>query len=186
MKYQNQVRIIAGKWRGRKINFISQEQLRPSGDRIRETLFNWLMRSIVGAHCLDLFAGSGALGFEALSRGAQHVTMIDNDFTTIKQLSSNVELLQAQQQTSIHHASIPTFTLPSSQTFDVIFLDPPFQDSNAIAQACQWLLSHNLLKTGTLVYIEVEKKLQDLSVPETWQQVKVKQVGNVKFYLYKV
>ena len=174
MQYRNQVRIIGGKWRGRKISFKEQESLRPTGDRIRETLFNWLMHSIQDANCLDLFAGSGILGFEALSRGANHVVMLDNDFATIKQLNATADMLQAQQQINIYHANIPTFTLANTPAFDIIFLDPPFNNETAIAQSCQWLQSQNLLKTGTLVYIEVAKKLQNLGLPATWQQLKRK------------
>ena len=134
---KHQVRIIAGKWRGRKVIFPDLPQIRPTPDRVRETLFNWLMDKIRDTDCLDLFAGSGIIGFEALSRGARHVVMIDSSPMVIELLYDNKRRLAANNL-EIHQASVPINAPVNFGPFDIVFLDPPFS-SELIATCIQWL-----------------------------------------------
>ena len=119
----NQLRIIGGKWRGRKIKFPDIEGLRPTPDRVRETLFNWLSPVIIGAKCLDLFAGSGALGFEALSRGASKTVFVDSNNLVTQQLQYNQQLFQCSD-IEIHKMSAEQYLQTTEKSFDIIFLDP--------------------------------------------------------------
>ena len=128
MKNNNQLRIIGGRWRGRRISFPDVIGLRPSGDRIRETLFNWLQNTIHDAVCLDLFSGSGILGFEALSRGSAQVTFVDQHPVVIKHLQGVSELL-AIDEVRIIRADVPSSSLQkqlSGTQYNLVFLDPPF------------------------------------------------------------
>lgn len=180
----NQVRIIAGCWRGRKIFFPSLASLRPTPNRIRETLFNWLMPVIQGARCLDMFGGSGSLSFEALSRGAASVVLWEPEKETLKILKENAERLQADHleiQPIRFPQRLPEYTQPC---FDVVFLDPPFHQGY-IGRACHWLAESNCLKPGALVYIEAEPTLQTLPLPEGWEILKSQKAGEVRFYLVR-
>lgn len=181
---QQKLRIIGGKWRGRKLNFPDIPGLRPTPDRVRETLFNWLQPHIAGAHCLDLFCGSGALGLEALSRDAASVTFVDSSRDAIQQMRENLQLLDSQQGQCIQ--STAQNWLQSStpaQAADLIFLDPPFRQG--LLEAVCDLLVDGRLKPGALVYIEVEKELRPLPVPVHWQLLKEKTTGQLTSYLYK-
>lgn len=149
------VRIIAGKWRSRKIDVIDVTDLRPTPDRVRETLFNWLSPYIEGASCLDLFAGSGILGFEALSRGAASVTMVDSSLAVVKALQVQAIKLVADG-TEIVCADALTWLGTNTKQFDIIFLDPPFSKKllgNVISQ----LLHYAPLHSGTLLYTESDE-----------------------------
>ncbi len=146
----NQVRIIGGEWRSRRIGFPDHEGLRPSADRVRETLFNWLGQDLGGRHCLDLFAGSGALGFEALSRGAASVVMVEKSRSVCEALRRNAELLAAKNL-QLHCADALEFAAATAARFDVVFLDPPFR-SELLAQVLPRVAS--LLRPGAQVYIE--------------------------------
>jgi 16S rRNA (guanine966-N2)-methyltransferase len=158
----NSVRIIAGQWRSRRIDFPDVDGLRPTHDRIRETLFNWLSPSIVGATCLDFFCGSGALGFEALSRGAAHTTFVDASRQAIDAVKHNADLLSADA-IELHCSKLPDERLHFSQSrFDIVFLDPPFEQG-LVSQAITWLQEASLVDAKTLIYFEVEKRgLQSL------------------------
>lgn len=150
----NRIRLISGRWRGRKLAFPDSAGLRPTGDRIRETLFNWLAPELPGAHCLDLFAGSGALGFEALSRGAAHCTMVESASVAVAQLRRNAELLAADNLTVIN-ATAQTWLARASGGFDIVFIDPPFADTSLQAHTLvAELATHGLLRDQALVYIE--------------------------------
>lgn len=179
---KNTIRIIGGNWRSRLIDFPAIDGLRPTPDRVRETLFNWLMSSLQGARCLDLFAGSGALGFEALSRGARSVVMVDQSQQVVLQLIKNAKLLHAE------HAQIICGSFPEvvqsidAQTFDIVFLDPPFH-KNLISSCCQWLEESQRLSAAALIYIEAEKELQPLPVPQNWQIIHSKTAGQVGYHL---
>jgi 16S rRNA (guanine966-N2)-methyltransferase len=150
----NQVRIIGGDWRSRRISFPDHEGLRPSADRVRETLFNWLGQDLSGKRCLDLFAGSGALGFEALSRGAASVVMVEKSRRVCEALRRNAELLAAKNL-RLHCADALEFATVAAADadarFDVVFLDPPFR-SDMLAQALPRVA--RLLRPGAQVYIE--------------------------------
>ena len=156
-----QVRIIGGCWRGRKLRFPSAPGLRPTPDRVRETLFNWLAPEIVGAHCLDVFAGSGALGFEALSRGAQSLVMIEQSPQLLKELRQNAEILGAKNQIQFYCARIPSAVIDAGAVggFNIVFLDPPFYQ-NYLPICFQWLQINHYLATDALIYIEAESGLQ--------------------------
>jgi 16S rRNA (guanine966-N2)-methyltransferase len=181
----SKLRIIGGIWRGRKIRFLPLPGLRPTPDRIRETLFNWLTPPIKGARCLDLFAGSGALSFEALSRGAQTAVMIDQSPHIIAVLRENADLLKT------HAAEFYCATFPQGlehmhlAPFDIVFLDPPFRQQ-LLASCCQWLEQHHWLKPNALIYIEAEAELKPLPIPSHWQVLHSKKAGVVGYHLVKI
>lgn len=178
----NQVRIIAGKFRGRKIHFLDQEGLRPTGDRIRETLFNWLQQDIVGANCLDLFAGSGVFGFEALSRGAAQVTAIDQSPKIIKSIAENAVTLGCEINAIVARVpSLPLAEQLKSQTFDIVFIDPPFS-ADLLEQSLDWVVEQLNLSRGAVIYCEMPKKA-DISLPLGWQAYRDKVAGQVRYML---
>jgi len=185
-KNTSQVRIIAGKWRSRKITFVPIKGLRPTTDAVRETLFNWLAPYIQDANCLDLFAGSGCLGFEALSRGAKHVVMVDAATQVMAMLKHNAQELNCQA-IDFYCAKIPqNINKIPTQSFDIVFLDPPF-NSKLIGPVCEKLLNSNYLAKDALVYIEVEKDLNlPAIVPQSWQILRQKITGQIGCYLIKI
>lgn len=182
-QHLSSLRIISGKWRSRKISFMPSASIRPTTDMMRETLFNWLAPVIHAANCLDLFAGSGALGFEALSRGAKHVVMVDAAMSTITTLKKNAKLLLAEN-IEFCWAKIPqNFNKIPQQQFDIVFLDPPFH-CNLVKQTCEQLINSGCLAKNALVYIEAEKELNIKSIiPEKWTVLRKKIVGQVGSYL---
>lgn len=150
----NQLRIIGGEWRSRRLSFPNVPGLRPTPDRMRETLFNWLQGHIAGSRCLDLFAGSGALGLEALSRGAAEVVFVEKHPAAVKTLRHNLELLGATQAQLVHNDAL-RYVNTASEPFDFIFLDPPFHQQ-LIAPVLTALLTKNLLKPTGMLYLEQE------------------------------
>ena len=177
----NKIRIIGGKWRGRKLSFPNIDGLRPTPNRVRETLFNWLAPVIQGAHCLDLFAGSGALGFEALSRGASEVIFVDDNKKIINQLKTNQALLNAQT-VQIIYSTAKDYLKEAIQPFDIVFLDPPFHQG-LIQTYCALLDQYHLMKPNSYVYIETEVNLKSLVLPNSWKLKKNKKAGNVYYGL---
>ncbi len=180
--FENKVRIIAGKWRGRKITFPSLVGLRPTADRIRETLFNWLMNDIGGAVCLDLFAGSGALGFEALSRGAKHVTFVDSSAAVISALKENSDVLQINN-CKIVKSDFLKINFTRDQKFNIVFLDPPFR-KNFVIPAIDYLIKNNLLDKNALVYIEMETNLLFETI-DNFEVVKQCDTSNFHYFLLR-
>lgn len=179
------VRIIAGQWRGRRLSFPSKSALRPTPERVRETLFNWLGQHILGAYCLDCYAGSGALSFEAISRGATKALLVDSDKQCIAALNNNVEMLAANERCQIHCSRFPKH-LPKNfydHRFDVIFIDPPFF-KNLAERTCQWLEKENCLADEAWIYVEVEKSLE-MTVPDTWHKHRETDCGEGKAILFK-
>lgn len=179
----NTVRIIAGKWRGRKITFPERSGIRPTPDRVRETLFNWLAPYIAGSKCLDLFSGSGALGFEALSRGASHVIMTDASRMVTNKINENAKLLGATNLT-IMLATIPQeLSLIPKDIFNVAFIDPPYR-RNLIKPTCDELERSGLLAANALIYIETENtvEIKDI-IPKTWEILRSKSAGQVRYNL---
>jgi len=174
------IRIIAGKWRGRKLDVIDSPGLRPTPDRVRETLFNWLQHEILGARCLDLFAGSGALAFEALSRGAKEVVMVESNPKTIETLRQHVETLGSEDHV-ICLADALSWLRQATIGFDIIFLDPPFGQGH-IEACCDVIREQALLNSNGLVYIESEK---GLPLPAGWEFKKQMKAGNVQSGLIK-
>ncbi|MFT5720221.1 MAG: 16S rRNA (guanine966-N2)-methyltransferase [Motiliproteus sp.] len=182
----NKLRIIGGRWRSRKLEFASLPGLRPTTDRVRETLFNWLQQQVPGARCLDLFAGSGALGLEALSRGAKQVTLVDSAAVVVQQLRQNLALLGAEQDASVIHSQAIRWLqdAPTEQTFDLVFLDPPFAQG-MLAGCCEALEQQALLSPQSWIYIEAEKTLQPLPVPANWRLERSLNAGQVSCYLFQ-
>ncbi len=180
-KPRNQLRIIAGQWRGRKLSFPEVPGLRPTPDRVRETLFNWLAPVITGARCLDLFAGSGALGLEALSRGAAHVILVDEQSAVIKQLRANLSLLQADSAEVIH-ADAVTYLAGSATPCDVVFLDPPYQTA-WLARCMEQLEQGGWLATHAWIYLEAASKAGLPAMPPNWHVVRSKTAGEVGYHL---
>jgi 16S rRNA (guanine966-N2)-methyltransferase len=182
----NQCRIIGGRWRGRRISFPEVPGLRPTGDRLRETLFNWLQNDIQDAVCLDVFAGSGVLGFEALSRGAASVTFVDQSPLIIKHLQTEAEKLSAIDVTFLCD-NVPSSSLLkklASKKFSLVFLDPPFHQG-WVEKSCGWLAGVDILANNTLIYIEAERELFPLPIPENWEVLKSKFTGQVGYHLIK-
>ena len=183
---RGEVRIIAGRWRGRKLPVLNAPGLRPTGDRIKETLFNWLMPYIADADCLDGFAGSGSLGFEALSRQAKSVTFLELDKAVASQLSKNLQMLNCDktQAVVLNQSSLEFLKQPQNRPhFDVVFLDPPFHFGLA-EQAAQLLTENNWLRPNALIYVETEREKQT-KVPENWVLLKEKTSGQVSYRLYQ-
>lgn len=178
---KQQVRIIGGKFRGKKLDFPDIEGLRPTPDRVRETVFNWLMHDIRGARCLDLFAGSGALGFEAFSRGAKSVVLIEQADQVFKNLVK-ISLSFNSPDLSINQADAIHYLHHTRQQFDIIFLDPPF--AKDCYDDCLYLLAkRDCLCKGGLLYIESPAGVNP--DPLHWQERKSKQAGNVCYSLYE-
>lgn len=173
-----EVRIIGGAWRSRRIRFPDRPGLRPTPDRVRETLFNWLEQDITGKHCLDLYAGSGALGFEAASRGARHVVMVERDAAALQALRANSEALQAAA-VEVVRADALEFLKNHHGRFDVVFLDPPFADGHWPQLLAQLPA---ILARGGLVYCE---RAQALDALQGWEIVKSGRAGQVSHQLLK-
>lgn len=178
---QGQIRIIGGKWRGRKISVPALPHLRPTPDRVRETVFNWLAPVIVDAYCLDAFTGSGALGFEALSRGAKAVVMVDESLAVIKQLKETAQRFAADN-VEIYRATVPKQLRLPPQRFNIVFLDPPFQ-KDLLLPTCFFLEAENFLAEQAYIYLEAPEFLQQNELPENWRLVKSKKAGQVVYHL---
>lgn len=180
---RGQLRIIAGKWRSRKLTFPDEEALRPTPDRVRETLFNWLQADVPGSRCLDLFAGSGVLGFEAASRGAAEVVMIEQNSKVSTVLDVNRKILGADNiETRTDNAL--AWLKRNTRSFDIIFVDPPYR-SGLISPVCVLLDSGQSLKEHAKIYIE--HALDDeaeAAVPDNWACLRKKSAGQVVYKLY--
>lgn len=179
-----QIRIIAGQWRGRKLPVKDLEGLRPTTDRVKETVFNWLAMEIREANCLDCFSGSGSLAFEALSRYAANALLIEKDKLAAKQLDNNLVALKASNGKVICTDSIAYLSNPASQQFNVVFVDPPFR-KGLLEPCCEQLESNNWLSANALIYIEREKELTHPKLPSSWQLIKDKTAGQVIYQVYK-
>lgn len=173
-KNTGELRIIGGQWRGRRLTFTAQEGLRPTLDRYRETLFNWLMFDIEGARCLDLFAGSGALGLEALSRGAKHVDFIELNAATAANIRNHLHTLQClQAQVHQNNAELWLKAQSEPSPYDIIFLDPPFHKD--LLQPCLYLLEYRgFITPHTLIYLEAESDFNSAHLPTHWVKRKHK------------
>ncbi|MCH8537795.1 MAG: 16S rRNA (guanine(966)-N(2))-methyltransferase RsmD [Alkalimonas sp.] len=178
-----QVRIISGRWRGRKIPVADAEGLRPTTDRVRETLFNWLMHDVAGSRVLDCFAGSGALALEALSRGALHATVLEQD----RRLAAELKRLYQQLDASadiIQTDALQHLQTPPAAPYQLVFIDPPFRQQLAEA-CCQLLEQQHWLADGALIYLETEKELALASLPANWQLRKEKIAGQLAYRLFE-
>jgi 16S rRNA (guanine966-N2)-methyltransferase len=176
----NQLRIIAGRWRGRKLAFAPVPGLRPTPDRVRETLFNWLGPVLRDARCLDLFTGSGALGIEAASRGASEVVMVDNDPLVVRTLREQLQLLDFSAAQVVQQ-DVNRWLETTATPFDIVFLDPPFRQDRlpgciALLEAGGWLAA------GARIYLEAEKSWTPV-LPDSWELYRSKQAGQLGYHL---
>lgn len=177
-RQSGRVRIISGKWRGRLLTFPATPGLRPTSSRLRETLFSWLGSGLNDSHCLDLFAGSGALGFECLSRGAQHVTFVESHRKTAQALRKSVLTLNAAAQARVISADAtrllrrPTFTT----RYNLVLVDPPFQDK-VLSRVLPAL--PDIMLQNSLLYLETSRTGMPPAIPEQFSLLKQKNVGNV-------
>lgn len=201
MPSKNNLRIIGGIWRSRRIQFIDSPKIRPTPDRVRETLFNWLTSYVKGACCLDLFAGSGALGFEAMSRGANEVVMVEEDARIAAMLDQQKQKFNADT-CEVRCQSAVTYLQNVNRQFDIVFLDPPF-DSNLLDKVMPIIIEQELLSDNAVLYIESASQQQDnnrintttsaLAEAKIWPAllqeklscVREKVAGEVHYALYK-
>lgn len=190
----NSVRIIGGTWRGRRVHFPDSPGLRPTPDRVRETLFNWLQHSIAGTRCLDLFAGSGALGLEALSRGAREVVFVEPAFAPAQMLAAELKrlhggapggsgglILQTSAERFLATPGEPSGG-PSGRPFDVIFLDPPF-GFDALPEYVRLIDAGGWAASGGWIYLESARSAGPPTIPSHWELVKSKSAGEVGYHL---
>ncbi|MFC3901926.1 16S rRNA (guanine(966)-N(2))-methyltransferase RsmD [Acinetobacter marinus] len=178
---KNQLRIIGGVHKRRQLAFANIEGLRPTPDRLRETLFNWLMWDINGATVLDLCAGSGALAFEALSRGAKSVHMIEPNLEQVKFLKQNLALLNIDNA-KVYASTAQQALAKINESFDLLFLDPPYS-LNLWQELSQ--LADEKLNENAFIYVEADRSLESLNLPKTWQQIKYAKVGIIHAGLYQ-
>jgi len=177
-----QIRIIGGQWRGRKLPVPDSPGLRPTTDRVRETLFNWLAPHIVDARCLDCFAGSGALGLEALSRYAAQATLIEMERGVAQQLSQNLATLKASQGQVVNANTLEFLSKPG-QPFNIVFIDPPFR-KGLLEQTVTLLEQNGWLADNALIYIESEVEGGLPPLPASWQPHREKIAGQVAYRLF--
>ncbi|MBS1213434.1 MAG: ribosomal small subunit methyltransferase [Proteobacteria bacterium] len=178
---KNELRIVGGNWRSRKLKFPPAPGLRPTPDRVRETLFNWLHQDLEGLCCLDLFSGSGALAFEAASRGARRVVAVERDAEACAALKRNCALLGANQ-VDVVQQDVARYLAGTAELFDVVFLDPPFHQNLAIP-TCRSLEDRGWLAAGARIYIETESQVSLDGLPDNWQILKTKSAGEVGYRL---
>jgi 16S rRNA (guanine966-N2)-methyltransferase len=182
---RNRLRIIGGDWRSRVVVFADAPDLRPTPDRVRETLFNWLQPTLAGANCLDLFAGSGVLGFEALSRGAGAVTALELDPQAVAAIRENSKTLQTDRLRLEQRNGIEWLRdNAKQQRFDVVFLDPPFA-GNLYEECCRLLAQQQWLAPSALVYLESGASLEEIPLPPGWELIRHKRAGAVYYGLCK-
>ena len=175
------LRIIGGSWRGRKLRFPAAAAIRPTPDRVRETLFNWLGGAVRGAHCLDLFAGSGALGLEALSRGAAHVRFVEQDASAVRELEARLQEWRAQGA-AVSRADALAFLAGAATPFALVFLDPPF-DSDLLPRSAALLAARGWLAPGALVYAESAARRPLPPLPAGWRPLRSGRAGEVGYHL---
>ena len=175
------MRIIAGRWRRRRLPVAASGSIRPTPDRVRETLFNWLGTGVEGKRCLDLFAGTGALGFEAASRGAKSVVLVERDRDAAAALELAVRTLGADN-VEVERADALGWTAPAGVRFDIVFLDPPWSGpapETALAQ----LDRADALAPGCMVYLETERDPADIELPPGWRFLRTRRAGRVIYHL---
>jgi 16S rRNA (guanine966-N2)-methyltransferase len=179
-----EIRIISGQWRGRKLPVLNLTGLRPTTDRVKETLFNWLAPYLYQSDCLDCYAGSGSLAFEAISRGAKHATLLEKDKAAVYQLLANKQKLNSQALDIIHHDTLHWLTNLSNQSFSIVFIDPPF-GQQLVNQTITLLEQSKCLTDNAWIYIETEISHPELQIPAYWQLHRQKQAGQVCYRLYQ-
>jgi 16S rRNA (guanine966-N2)-methyltransferase len=176
------VRIIGGAWRGRKLHFAGSDLVRPTPDRVRETLFNWVQFELAGRRCLDLFAGSGALGLEALSRGAAACVFVERDAVAIRAIRDALAAFHAAEGTAEQADAFEFLARPASRPFDLAFLDPPYGEGR-LARACERLEAGGWLADGALIYMEDAAAHGPPQLPAHWSLVRSRRAGEVGYHL---
>ncbi len=176
------LRIVAGNWRNRLLDIADSPGLRPTSERIRETLFNWLARHIEGARCLDLFAGTGALGLEALSRGAAGTVFVEKSEVAARVLKSNIEMLGAKGATVCEADAFEYLRQAPVRSFDIVFLDPPFA-AEMLEDLCRLIDERQVLAEGARVYLENDVATDEAVLPAGWELLKSKVAGQVRYTL---
>ena len=190
------LRIVAGIWRSRLLDIADVEGLRPTSERVRETLFNWLAPRIHGARCLDLFAGTGALGLEAMSRGARSALFVERSPVAARQLRKNIDVLVGAASAAnqfgpegppttadvVHGDALEFLRHATDKSFDIVFLDPPFAE-DLLSETCRLLAEGALLEEGAVVYLELGRDQDAPTLPENWRVLKDKSAGNVRYML---
>lgn len=177
------VRIISGQWRGRRLPVADVAGLRPTTDRVKETLFNWLMHDISDSAVLDCFSGSGSLGFEALSRYAGFVTLIEKDPAQARRLQALLATFQASQAEVIASDCLRYLTQQANRQYQIVLIDPPFRQNLALP-CCQLLEQHGWLSDNALIYLETEKELPLSGVPANWKLLNEKVAGQLAYRLW--
>ena len=178
------LRIVAGKWRSRLLPVIDAPGLRPTSERIRETLFNWLGPGIEGAQCLDLFAGTGALGIEALSRGAKKLLFVEKSASVAAAIQKNLGDLEATNAEVVHDDAVNFLNKTDPQSFDIVFLDPPF-DMDLLAKSCGLLQEKGWLAANAIIYLEQSKGRENPVLPAGWVISHEKVAGKVSYSLVR-
>jgi 16S rRNA (guanine966-N2)-methyltransferase len=177
------IRIISGQWRGRKLPVLESDGLRPTTDRVKETLFNWLAPHLAHSRCLDLFAGSGGLGFEAASRYADQVTLCELNKPAFQQLEKNRALLSAEN-IALKNTDSLAMLKAEGNAYDIVFIDPPFR-KEMLDECVALLESNGWLAENALIYVETEKELSHFTPPTHWTALREKVAGQVKYQLFK-
>lgn len=181
---QGQLRIIGGQWRSRRLTFPEAPGLRPTPDRVRETLFNWLAPYVAGSKVLDPFAGSGALYLEALSRGASLALALDSNATAIASLRHNLDVLQCAVGQLLQSDAVRYLETQTATPFDLVFLDPPFHQ-NLLPATCTALEQHGWLAPNAWIYTESETQPSSLELPANWRLHREKKAGQVYYALWQ-
>ncbi len=178
------IRIIGGQWRGRKLQVPDKQGLRPTPNRVRETLFNWLASHLPGSYCLDLFAGSGALGIEAASRGAKQVVLVEQERDIVQSLKHQTKTFADANNLEIICADALKFLQQTPATrFDIVFLDPPFE-RDLLEPCCNLLEQNGWLKPHAYIYIETDRQIKTVNFPNiAWQIIRQQTAGQVRFFL---
>jgi 16S rRNA (guanine966-N2)-methyltransferase len=178
------LRIIGGRWRGRKLLFNAAEGLRPTGDRVRETLFNWLAAEVPDARCADLFSGSGALGLEALSRGARHCDFVDNNAASLAQIRRHLATLDGAARASCHACSALDLLASGAGPWDIVFIDPPFA-LQLVEPVCALLAQSGVLAPRASIYIETAATEPEAALPADWVLYRDKTSGAVRYRVFR-
>ena len=178
------LRIVAGNWRSRLLDIADVPGLRPTSERIRETLFNWLEPRIHGARCLDLFAGTGALGLEALSRGAGSAVFVEKSMLAVSTLTANIKTLDAERAVVRHMDALDYLRGENTERFDIVFLDPPFA-AGMIDDLCRLVADQKILANDAYIYIEQERSKTEPELPAGWDVLKNKTAGSVRYMLVR-
>ncbi len=174
------MRVIGGRWRGRRLRFPDVAAIRPSAERLRETLFNWIAADVDGARCLDLFAGSGALAFEAASRGAAHVIAVEASRDAARALARNSDALGAGDVVEVVQARARAYLERRASPVDLVFLDPPFAQPELADEALACLARYGWLSPGARVYLEAPAQGACARIPSTWSVVRQKAAGDAR------